>query len=159
MYNKPLEAATVKVNLASDADSAWRDVAPNGPGTIKTQVAPLPGSYSGRVIGDHCLRGGMETNTAGDLWFSRGIVGLEVGIYGRPGQRNFAAAAEALALALVQRVDAVTVLGCERDDGRMLEENSSPEGRRPVWLWHASATSRLRSEAPGRPIPLRERSP
>lgn len=111
--NKILEAASVKILVGRTPQEAWR-IAPGNGGAF-VQVRPVVGSYSGKLIGDRMLRGGLRSSTGATLWFVRGYVGYAISINGPPDAMDYAAAVENLATSLIARADAAFALAASTD--------------------------------------------
>jgi hypothetical protein len=113
--NKIMEDASVIIAVLPRAQAAlealrFRWLSGNGP-----QIPPREGSYSGRKIGDRCLRGGTDSDTSAGLGFIRGTVYYEITLTGPSGALDYHAAIERLALALVERADAAKALAFSSD--------------------------------------------
>jgi hypothetical protein len=109
--NRILEFVSVKVYVADTPSNAWAGIVP-GIGGPHSQVAPVLGSYSGKKIGDRCMRGGSARQplTSASLWVLRGNVAYTLDINGPPNARDYVAIVETLATTLVDRCNAAMAL-------------------------------------------------
>jgi hypothetical protein len=108
--NKILESAAISIGTAKSAEDARKYAHP--PKEIQAPIRT--GSYSGKPLGDICYRSLGDSATSAPLWLARKNVILNVDVYGTTG-RNWVAINEAVAQALVDRIDATYALTASAD--------------------------------------------
>lgn len=113
--NKILAGADINMRIHPSGEAAWQAVKKML--TLRQSATPpVDGSYTGVKIGDRCQHPPINNSNRGaSLWFVRGTVLYFVGVYGPSGDMDYPAVVERLALALVERTDAATILAATAD--------------------------------------------